>query len=65
MSDRLALACYLGTELPLVVVITDIGLQTGRLKSSTSAALVAAAMVSVLTLPLVAARLRRPEIEPP
>jgi Kef-type K+ transport system membrane component KefB len=64
--DRLALACYLATELPLVVVITGIGVQTGRLKSSTSAALVAAAMVSVLTLPLVASRLRRrPEAEPP
>jgi Kef-type K+ transport system membrane component KefB len=58
MNDRLALACYLATELPLVVVITGIGVQTGRLKSSTSAALVAAAMLSVLTLPLVAARLR-------
>ncbi len=63
-NDRLALACYLATELPLVVVITDIGVQTGRLKSSTSAALVAAAMVSVLTLPLVAARLRAPVTEP-
>jgi Kef-type K+ transport system membrane component KefB len=58
LNDRLALACYLATELPLVVVITDIGVQTGRLKSSTSAALVAAAILSVLTLPLVAARLR-------
>jgi Kef-type K+ transport system membrane component KefB len=58
MNDRLALACYLATELPLVVVITGIGVQTGRLKSSTSAALVAAAMLSVLTLPLIAARLR-------
>jgi len=58
ISDRLALACYLATQLPLVVVITDIGVRTGRLRSSTSAALVAAAMVSVLTLPLVAGRLR-------
>ena len=58
MNDRLALACYLATELPLVVVITGIGVSTGRLKSSTAAALVAAAMVSVLTLPLAAARFR-------
>jgi len=42
----------------LVVVITGIGVQTGRLRSSTAAALVAAAMVSVLTFPMVAARLR-------
>jgi Kef-type K+ transport system membrane component KefB len=64
MNDRLAMACYLATELPLVVVITDIGVQTGRLRSSTAAALVAAAMLSVLVLPLVAARLRARVAEP-
>ena len=58
LSDRLALCCYLATELPLVVVITGIGVETGRLSTATAAALVAAAMVSVLTLPLAAARLR-------
>jgi Kef-type K+ transport system membrane component KefB len=58
ITDRLALVCYLATELPLVVVITDIGVRTGRLRLSTAAALVAAAMISVLTFPLVAARLR-------
>jgi Kef-type K+ transport system membrane component KefB len=59
LADRLAIVCYLATELPLVVVITNIGVETGRLKSAAAAALVAAAMVSVLTLPLVADRLRR------
>jgi Kef-type K+ transport system membrane component KefB len=58
-SDRAALACYLGTALPLVVVVTSIGVQTGRLSSSTAAALVTAAMLSVLVFPLAAARLRR------
>ena len=58
-SDRLALACYLGTALPLVVVVTSIGVQTNRLSSSTAAALVTAAMVSVLVFPLAAARFRR------
>lgn len=58
VTERLALACYLATELPLVVVITGIGVDTGRLRSSTAAALVAAAMLSVLTLPLVAHWLR-------
>jgi Kef-type K+ transport system membrane component KefB len=60
-SDRAALACYLGTQLPLVVVVTSIGVQTGRLSSSTATALVAAAMASVLLFPLAAARLRRRE----
>ena len=58
MRERFALCCYLATELPLVVVITGIGVATGRLKTGIAAALVGAAMVSVLTLPLIAGRLR-------
>ena len=56
--EAVALCCYLATELPLVVVITGIGVSTGRLKSGIAAALVGAAMVSVLVLPLVAGQLR-------
>ena len=58
-TDRSALACYLATELPLVVVITGIGVETGRLKSATATAPVAAAMLPVLIMPLAADRLRR------
>jgi Kef-type K+ transport system membrane component KefB len=58
MRDRVAFAFYLATQLPLVVVITAIGVDTNRLDSSTAAALVAAAMVSVLCYPLIAARVR-------
>ena len=58
MSERLALTCYLATQLPLVVVITEIGVETGRLKSGIGAALVATGMISVLVLPLIAGRLR-------
>jgi Kef-type K+ transport system membrane component KefB len=57
--DRAALACYLATELPLVVVITTIGVTTGRLNTGKAAALVTAALMSVLVYPLLAARLRR------
>ena len=56
--DRLALATYLATGLPLVVVVTGIGVETGRLASSTAAALVTAAMLSVLVFPLLAPWLR-------
>jgi Kef-type K+ transport system membrane component KefB len=59
MRDRSALAFYLATQLPLVVVIASIGVERGDLRPSTAAALVAAAMVSVLAYPLIAARLRR------
>jgi Kef-type K+ transport system membrane component KefB len=64
LVDRAALACYLATELPLVVVVTTIGVETKRLSSSTAAALVTAAMVSVLVYPLAAGRLRRRRTAP-
>ena len=57
--ERAALAAYLATGLPLVVVVTSIGVETGRLRSATAAALVTAAMLSVLVFPLVAQWLRR------
>ena len=44
---------------PLVVVITGIGVETGRLRSAAATALVAAAMLPVLIMPLAADRLRR------
>ena len=55
--DRLALGCYASTELPLVVVITTIGTVSGRLHSGVAAAMVTAAMLSVLVLPLAAQRM--------
>ncbi|MGW8882999.1 cation:proton antiporter [Streptomyces sp. NPDC055749] len=57
--ERTALALYASTCLPLVVAITTIGLDDGVLGAGEGAALVGAAMVSVLTFPLVAFRLLR------
>jgi Kef-type K+ transport system membrane component KefB len=57
--DRVALAFYSATELPLVVAITTIAVQEGHMRSSTAAALVGAAIVSALVFPLVAMRLRK------
>lgn len=56
--QRLALACYLATGLPLIVVITTIGVATDRLSSATAASLVAAGMASVVVFPLVAGWVR-------
>ena len=56
--DRLALAFYSATELPLVVAITTIAVDGGHMRSSTAASLVGAAMISTLVFPLVAMRLR-------
>lgn len=61
-SDRFALAGYLATALPMVVVITTVGVDTDRLSSATAATLVAAAMISVLTLPMLAERFRRARV---
>lgn len=58
-ADRLPLTLYSATALPLVVAITTIGLETGHMRPENAAALVGAAMVSVLVFPLVALTLRR------
>ncbi|MFK4066349.1 cation:proton antiporter [Streptomyces sp. NPDC029674] len=57
-ADRRALTLYSSTCLPLVVAITTIGLDEGALAKGEAAALVGAAMVSVLVFPLLALRVR-------
>lgn len=69
--DRAALAFYSATELPLVVAITTIAIETGKMRSSTAAGLVGAAMLSTLVFPFVGLALRKRseqeegEAEPP
>ena len=57
--DRAALAFFSSTQLPLVVAITTIALDAGKMRTSTAAALVGAAILSTLVFPLVGLRLRR------
>ncbi len=57
--DRIALAVYSATELPLVVAITTLAVEGGHMRSSTAAALVGAAIVSALVFPLIGLRLRQ------
>ncbi|MET9951511.1 cation:proton antiporter [Streptomyces sp. NPDC006339] len=56
--DRAGLVLYGSTALPLVVAITTIGVDDKALAAGEAAALVGAAMVSVLVFPLLALRLR-------
>ena len=56
-TGRNALALFASTQLPMVVVITSIGVSSGAIKASTAAALVTAGMLSVLIFPLIALRL--------
>jgi Kef-type K+ transport system membrane component KefB len=57
-ADLLPLALYSATALPLVVAITELGVSTGRMRKDNAAALVGAAMLSVLIFPLAAMALR-------
>ncbi|MBG0857439.1 cation:proton antiporter [Streptomyces spinoverrucosus] len=57
-SERAALSLYSSTCLPLVVAITTIGLEERVVEAGEAAALVGAAMISVLAFPLLALRLR-------
>jgi Kef-type K+ transport system membrane component KefB len=58
--DRMALALLCATELPIVVAITTLAVETGHMRTSTAAALVGAAIISTLVFPLVGLRLRQP-----
>lgn len=57
-GERLPFALYAATALSLVVAITHIGVQTGRLHSDIAAALVGAGLLSVLLFPTLAGALR-------
>jgi Kef-type K+ transport system membrane component KefB len=65
VRDRVPLALTSATALPLVVAITTIGLEEGRMRPENAAALVGAGMVSVLVFPLVALSLRGRRAQPP
>jgi Kef-type K+ transport system membrane component KefB len=56
--ERLSLALFSATSLPLVVVIADLGRATGKISPENAAALVGAAILSVLIFPLTALALR-------
>jgi len=57
--ERLALAFFCATELPLVVAITTVAIDEGHMHSGTAAGLVGAAIISTLVYPLIGLRLRR------
>jgi Kef-type K+ transport system membrane component KefB len=56
--DRLALAFFSGTQLPLVVAITTIAVDQGHMRPVTAAALVGAAVLSTAIYPLIGLKLR-------
>jgi Kef-type K+ transport system membrane component KefB len=56
--DRMALAFFTSTQLPLVLAITTVAVADGHMRTSTAAALVSAAVLSTLIYPLMGLRLR-------
>lgn len=58
LRDRVALALFSATELPLVVAITTIAVERGDMDSGTAASLVGAAVASTALFPLIALRIR-------
>jgi Kef-type K+ transport system membrane component KefB len=59
VPDRIAAALLASTALPVVVAITQIGLDRHDMKPENAAALIAAGMLSVLVFPAIAFALRR------
>jgi Kef-type K+ transport system membrane component KefB len=57
--DRMALAVFSATQLPLVVAITTVAVDGGQMRTSTAAALVGAGALSTLAGPLHGLHLRR------
>ena len=58
-EDRMALALFTATQLPLVVAITTVAVDGGHMRRSTAAALVGAGALSTLAGPLHGLRMRR------
>jgi Kef-type K+ transport system membrane component KefB len=58
-EDRMALAFFSATQLPLVVAITTLAVEEGHMRTSTAAALVGAGALSTLAGPLHGLRMRR------
>ncbi|MET0750975.1 MAG: cation:proton antiporter [Solirubrobacterales bacterium] len=65
--DRIALALFSAAALPLLVAITQIGLDTHTMRSEVAVSLIGAGMLSVLIYPLLALLVHRrgERVEPP
>jgi Kef-type K+ transport system membrane component KefB len=55
--ERLAVSFFAASQLPIVVAVTSVGLATGRIDADETAALVGAAVLSVVVYPIIGFRL--------
>ncbi len=63
--DMVALGLLQAAALPLLVVITTIGVENGQMRSDNAAGLVGAGLLSVVILPILALAIRPPDSSPP
>ena len=63
--ERLALAFFSATGLPLIVVISHLGVEAGQMRANTAAALVGAGMLSVVLFPIIAKSLLADDVAAP
>lgn len=63
-EDQLSFAFYSATGLPLIVIISEIGVSSGLMPPDRAAILVSAGMVSILLFPILAIKLRGKAILP-
>ena len=59
IEDRLPFALYSATGLPLIAVISELGVHSGLITADHAAELLSAAMLSVLVFPILAMNLRK------
>jgi Kef-type K+ transport system membrane component KefB len=57
-DEQISFVLYTSTALPILIAISQIGVQTGRMSSQIAAALIGAGMLSVLVFPALALKLR-------
>jgi Kef-type K+ transport system membrane component KefB len=58
--ERVSLALFTSTQLPLVLAITTLAQETGHMRASTAASLVGAAVLSTLVYPILGLKVRAP-----
>lgn len=61
--DVLAIGLLQSSALPLLVVITGIGVETGRMHADNAAAMVGAGLLSVIVFPILALAIRSKEVD--
>ena len=62
-AEKIPFALFSATQLPLVIVITDLAVKSGSMEPSIAANLVGAAIISVIIFPVIGLQLRRSKKE--